>query len=216
MHTGTIATALLVTSALFATASHARPFRTDAAGTTAPSNIEIEAGADWWTDRASFGLNIKQGLTSRMDLGFYLPYTAQPSASRGFGNARVAAKFDLVPTFASVAFASDLGGPNYALTGALTKAWGPLKASVDLGGRFVARARDADLAWGVNPSYGLGPLTLGAELRGNQDQPDWWQVGAGLKLADGIAIDAGLGDDFADGHDWHIATGIWIALPAIH
>lgn len=215
MNTRTLSATLLVSSTLLATATQARPFRTDAAGTTAPSVVEIEAGADWWSDRAGFGLNLKQGITPRMDLGFHLPMSAFPDSMRAFGNAKVSAKMDLVPGLASVAFTSDLGGANYALNGALTKAWGSLKASADLGGRFTAGARDADLAWGVNPSYTIRAATLGAELRGDQNQANWWQVGAGLKLADGIAIDAGLGDDFTDGHDWHVATGIWIALPAI-
>jgi hypothetical protein len=215
MHARTVATAFLFTSTLLATAAHARPFRTDAAGTTAPANVEIEVGSDWWTDQASFGLNIKQGLTSRMDLGFYVPYAAFPDSTRAYGNAKVSAKFDLVPSLASVAFTSELGSGNYVLNGALTKAWGPLKASVDLGGHFTAGAREADLSWGVNPSYSVGPATMGAELRGSQHEANWWQVGAGYKLADGIAVDAGLGDDFSDGHNWHVATGIWIALPSI-
>jgi hypothetical protein len=216
MRTGTVATALLVTGALLAPSAHARPFRTDAAGTTAPSAVEIEAGADWWTDQASFGLNIKQGVTQRLDLGFHIPYAAFPDSTRAFGKASVSAKFDLVPSFASVAFSSDLGGGSYALNGALTKAWGPIKASADLGGHFTAGARRADLSWGVNPSCAVGPASLGVELRGDQHQADWWQVGAQWTLAEGIAVDAGLGDDFTDGNDWHVATGIWIALPAIH
>ena len=215
MHTGTVATALLVTCTLSATSLHARPFRTDAAGTTAPSVVEMEGGADWWSDKASFGFNLKQGLTSRMDLGFHIPYAAFPDSTRAFGKASVSAKFDLVPSLASLAFSGDLGGDSYVLNGALTKAWGPIKASVDLGGHFTAGARDADLSWGVNPSYALGAATVGAELRGSQHEANWWQIGAGWKLADGIAIDAGLGDDFTDGNDWHVATGIWIALPAI-
>ena len=215
MHTKTVSTALLLTGTLLATTAHARPFRTDAAGTTAPANVEIELGSDWWTDQASFGLNIKQGLTSRMDLGFYVPYSAFPDSTRAFGNAKLAAKFDLVPSLVSVAFSNDLGTGNYVLNGALTKAWGPIKASADLGGRFTAGAREADLSWGLNPSYAVGPATLGAELRGDQHEANWWQVGAGYKLADWIAIDAGLGDDFSDGHTWHVATGIWIALPSV-
>ena len=215
MHTKTVATALLFTGTLLATSVQARPFRTDAAGTTAPSNIEIEAGSDWWSDHAAFGLNIKQGLTSRMDLGFYIPYSAIPDTTRAFGNAKVSAKFDLVPSFASVAFTSDLGGSNYVLNGALTNAWGPLKASVDLGGHFTAGAREADLSWGVNPSYAVGPATLGAELRGSQHEANWWQVGGSVKLADWVSLDAGLGDDFTDGNDWHVATGVWIALPEV-
>lgn len=215
MNTSTISTALLVSSTILATSAHSRPFRTDAAGTTAPSVVEIEAGANWWTDRAGFGLNLKQGITPRMDLGFHIPFSAFPDSTRAFGNAKVSAKMDLVPGLASVALTSDLGGANYALNGALTRSWGPIKASADLGGRFTAGAREADLAWGVNPSATFRAVTLGAELRGDQHQADWWQVGAGLKLAEGVAIDAGLGDDFNDGHDWHVATGIWVALPAI-
>jgi len=215
MDTRILSASLLAASTFLANPSEARPFRTDAAGTTAPSVVEIEGGADWWSDRAGFGFNIKQGITSRMDLGFHIPYTAFPDSARAFGNASVAAKFDLVPGLASVAFASDLGGAGYALNGALTRSWRALKISGDLGGRFTAGARDADLSWGLNPSWSLGATTVGAELRGNQDQANWWQVGAGLKLAEGVAIDAGLGDDFTDGHDWHVASGFWIALPAI-
>lgn len=215
MHARTFAASLLVTGTLLATSSQARPFRTDAAGTTAPSAVEIEAGSDWWTDQASFGLNIKQGITQRLDLGFYIPYAAFPDSTRAFGNAKVSAKFDLVPSLASVAFTSQLGGSSYVLNGALTKAWGPFKASADLGGQFVAGARDADLSWGLNPSYAVGPASLGAELRGNQHEANWWQVGGSVKLADWVAVDAGLGDDFHDGNNWHVATGVWIALPAI-
>lgn len=215
MHVRAFAAVLLVSSTFLATTAQARPFRTDAAGTAAPSNVEIEVGSDWWTDQASFGLNIKQGLTSRMDLGFYIPYSAFPDSTRAIGNAKLAAKFDLVPGLASVAFSNDLGTGNYVLNGALTKAWGPLKASADLGGHFTAGAREADLSWGLNPSYAVGPATLGVELRGDRHEANWWQVGAGYKLADWVAVDAGLGDDFSDGHTWHVATGIWIALPSI-
>lgn len=215
MDTKTLASTLFVAGTLLSAPSHARPFRTDAAGTTAPAAVEVELGSDYWSDRAGFGLNIKQGLTPRLDLGFHIPYTAIPDTSRAFGAATVSAKFDLIPSFASVAFTSELGGASYVLNGALTKAWGPFKGSVDLGGHFVSGQRDADLSWGVNPSWTSGRFTLGAELRGDQHEADWWQVGAQAKLASWIALDAGLGDDFSDGHDWQATTGLWIALPAI-
>ena len=215
MRSRIIAMSLLVSSGFFATPSYARPYRTDAAGTAAPGNIEIEAAADYWNDKASFGLNMKQGITSRMDLGFHINDAVIPDSTRAFSNATISAKFDLIPTFASVAFTGALGGSAYSLKGALTKAWGPIKASVDLGGEFTAGARDADLSWGANPTYAVGPATLGAELRGNQHEANWWQAGAQVKLTDWIAFDVGLGDDFHDGNDWHVATGVWIALPEV-
>ncbi len=216
MHARTIATALLISSGLLVSPSHARPYRTDAAGTTAPGNIEFEAGADYWSDKTSLGFNLKQGITSRMDLGFHFNDAIIPDSTRAFSNATLSAKFDLIPTLASVAFTGALGGSAYTVNGALTKAWGPFKASVDLGGNFTAGARDADLSWGANPSYTFGPATLGAELRGNQHEANWWQTAVQLKLADWVALDAGLGDDFSKNkNDWHVATGIWIALPAV-
>jgi hypothetical protein len=213
MQTRHFAAALLITGTLLHASS--RPYRTESAGTLAPSAIEIEAGSDWWSDKAAFDLNLKQGLTSRMDLGFHIPFNAFPDSTRAFGNSSLSAKFDLIPRVASVSFTGDLGGSSYALNGALSNEWGLFKASVDLGGHFYAGAREADLSWGLNPTYDFGPATLGAELRGNQHQANWWQLGGQLLLVQGIAIDAGLGDDFTNDHDWRVTTGFVFALPSI-
>jgi len=211
--TPTAALCLLALGILAVPTGAARPFATDDAGTVAPGSFESEASADYWNDKGAFGIGLKHGLTSRMDFGISLGHTAWPEAERAFDDATLAFKYSLIPDLLSASFSSELGTTEYGVNGIVSHAFGNFGINLNLGGDFVGGENHANLAWGANPTWTLGPATLGAELRGNQHEANWWQVGAQVKLADWIAVDAGLGDDITNGHDWHLSTGIWIAFP---
>ena len=211
--TPTAALCLLALGILAAPTGAARPFATDDAGTVAPGCFESEVSADYWNDKGAFGIGLKHGLTSRMDLGISMGHTTWPEEERAYDEPTLAFKYALVPELLSASFATELGTSEYSLNGIVSHSFGDFGINLNLGGDFVGGENHADLAWGANPTWTVGPATLGAELRGNQHEANWWQVGTQVKLADWIAVDAGLGDDITDGHDWHLTAGIWIAFP---
>ena len=212
--TPTAALCLLALGILAVPTGAARPFATDDAGTVAPGCFESEVSADYWNDKGAFGIGLKHGLTSRMDLGISLGHTAWPEEERAYDEPTLVFKYVLVPEILSASFATELGTSEYSLNGIVSHSFGDFGINLNLGGDFVGGENHANPTWGANPTLTLGPATLGAELRGNQHEANWWQVGTQLKLADWIAIDAGFGDDFSKNkNDWHAATGIWIAFP---
>lgn len=211
--TPTAALCLFALSALTAPAGAARPFVTDDAGIVALGSFESEASADYWSDKGAFGIGLKHGLTNRMDLGISMGHTAWPEEERTFDDATLAFKCSLIPGILSASFSSELGTTEYGVNSIISHTFGNFGINLNLGGDIVGSENHATLAWGANPTWTAGPATLGAELRGNQREANWWQVGTQVKLAGWIALDAGLGDDFTDGHDWHLASGIWIAFP---
>jgi hypothetical protein len=214
MKTTTAALCLLALCTFAAPADAARPFQTDDAGTVTPGTFETELSADYWSNKGAFGFSFKHGVTSRMDLGVSIGHTSWPEDEREYDNATLAFKYALVPELLSASFATKLGTSEYSLNGIVSHSFGDLGINANVGGDFTGGERSADLSWGVNPTYAVGPVILGAELRGNQHEAAWWQAGAQVKLADWIALDAGLGDDFSKNkNDWHAATGVWIAFP---
>lgn len=172
----------------------ARPFATDDAGTVAPGTFETELGSESWSDKGTFSLGLKHGLTERMDLGISAGWAAWPEAERRFENAELSAKYALVPELLSMSFATALGTSEYSLNGILSKGFGDL---------------------GVNPNCALGSLSLGAEVRGDQRAAQDWKVGGQLRPVESFAIDLGIGSTIASDPDWNVTAGLWFAFPAL-
>lgn len=193
----------------------ARPFDTDDAGTVAPGTFEAELGSESWNDKGAFGLGLKHGLTERMDLGVSMGYSAWPEAERSFENAELSAKYSLVPELLSASFATPLGTSEYSLNGILSKGFGDLAVNLNLGGDFTGGERHAELSWGVNPNYAFGPLSLGAEVRGDQHAAQDWKFGGQLKPVEPFAIDLGIGSKIASDPDWRVTAGLWFAFPTL-
>ena len=206
--------AALASLAMGRAAWAARPFVTDDAGTAPKGGFEAELGTESWSDAADFGVGLKHGITSRMDLGVSGGYALFPRADRSVAPAGLSFKFALVPDFLSAGFSTELGSAAYSVNGIASKTFGDFGVNLNLGGEFEGGSRDADLSWGLNPLWHLGPATLGAELRGDQRAAQAWKAGAQWRAADGFALDLGIGSDIQDDPRWRITAGAWFAFGA--
>jgi hypothetical protein len=191
----------------------ARPFQTDDAGTVAQGTTELEAGAQYWSDFGDFSAGLKHGLTQRLDLGIYAGWASLPHAAREFKAANLGLKLALVPSYVSASFANELGSSDYTITGILSLPLGDFSLNANIGAEFIAKTGNHEPAWGVQPQWNAPFGTVGAELRGDDGGPDWWQVGTQLKLRPWLAVDAGIGTSLQGTPKWTATTGAWIALP---
>jgi hypothetical protein len=119
----------------------------------------------------------------------------------------------LVPELLSASFATPLGTSDYSLNGILSKGFGDLAVNLDIGGDFAGGERHANLSWGINPNYAFGPLSLGAEVRGDQHAAQSWKAGGQFKLIRNLAIDLAIGSTIASDPSWRATAGLWLAFP---
>lgn len=195
-------------------AGASRPFATDDAGTVAAGTFEAELGTESWKDASDIGISLKHGITPRMDLGVAIDYTAFPREERTYAPATLSLKYALVPDLLSASFASALGTPEYRVNGILTKSLGDFGVSANVGGEVEGGSRDAELTWGLSPTWNISGVTLGAEIageRGNDVDGMNWKVGAQLHR-EPIDFDLAVGSSFQNDPQWRITAGVWFAF----
>jgi hypothetical protein len=194
-------------------ASAARPFTVDDAGTVESGIFELEAACDYWKNSAVATIGLKHGITERMDLGIGIGYIPAPSDEKKFTGADVGLKFALIPDLFSVSFGATFGEPAYNITAIMSKSFGSVNIDLNLGYEAEASVKDADLFYGAAIVYEFKRLGAGVEFSGTEEKIDWWQIGARFAITDWMKFDAGIGGDFNQNPSLTATTGLWFTFP---
>jgi len=210
-----ISSICLVCCALCLSAFAARPFVTDDAGTVESGKFELEAACEYLNPDISTGINLKHGITERMD--FNIGLGCLPSAihqhEQVFFPADIAVKYALVPNLLAMSFGTCLGDETYNVNAVITKFFGSIECDANLGYQIQSSMKNADLTYGMATVYEFSRLGVGAEVYGSNDDLTWWQVGARFAVREWIKIDAGIGSSFEKTPSYTVTTGLWCTFP---
>ncbi|HID95965.1 MAG TPA: hypothetical protein EYP53_07915 [Candidatus Latescibacteria bacterium] len=200
-----------------------RPLATDDAGTVEQGATEMELSYDFVLDgddgeEQAMGASFKHGLTEVLDFGIACPCEVRPQ--QGLGAAEVGVKFSLlrekehIPAL-SIAFAYELGSPEYALNCIVTKGLRIFCIHLNLGYMAAGRVGERGVTTysGAVEFFADEKLVLVGEIVGEtdtaEDNPLEVLSGARWQASDALALDlavgAGLGDTRAR---WRFTTGL--------
>jgi len=197
----------------YAPSRAARPFETDDAGTVEAGTYEFEAAADYWDGMAQFGLCLKHGVTTRMDLGVAVGRSLLPEDERGYHGAEIGLKFGLVPDLLAVSVAGSFGTAEYGANLIFSEEIGIYSVHANAGYTAVPSTSDVDVTYGLVNEFAIGRVSLGVDIGGCDAAINRWLVGGRVAPADWIALDAGIGGDFEDAESFAAITGVWLAFP---
>jgi hypothetical protein len=196
---------IFILSSLFA----ARPFNVDDAGTVAPGGFELELGGDVWEDYAILGLGFKHGLTDRMDIGVGFGYTILPDDTTGLGGAEVDLKFALVPDLFATSFTGSLGTMPYALNAIITRNFGPAEVDINVGYEATGiEGSEGTITYALAIIYSTGPIELGAEASGDEEDIQSWLAGARYAITNNFVVDGGIIGGFQEDSALSATLGI--------
>jgi len=191
----------------------ARPFATDDAGTVEPGIFEIESALDYWKDRASFGIGLKHGLTSKMDLGIALGYTIRPEDEMAASPLGLSFKYNFIPEHFSVSISGSFNSAVYAINTIYTHPFNVIAISINIGLEVTESIKECMLTHGVLSTFLFKNVTVGFEIAGTHKNFSLWQVGTQISIKDWLAIDVGFGGDFEKEIQLNATTGLWVSLP---
>jgi hypothetical protein len=202
--------------ALYLPVFAARPFVTDDAGTVESGKFELEAACDYQDPDISTGINLKHGITDRMD--FNIGLGCLPSAIRRhdeqvFFPADIAVKYAFVPNLLAMSFGTCLGEETYNINAVITKFFGSIECDANLGYQIQSSMKNADMTYGIATVYEFTRLGVGAEIYGSNDDLTWWQVGARFAVSEGLKFDAGIGGSFEKTPSYTVTIGLWWTFP---
>ena len=200
---------LLLTTAAFAF----RPFITDDAGTVIPSTFELEVSADYWHDKAAFGLGLKHGITERMDIGVAFGRCMLPEDKSGYDPAELSLKFNFIADRLSASFSGSFGDLCYSALLIYSQPIASFSLHANLGYSAVGALDDGLLTYALALIAGIGRFSFGPEFGGTHQSVDWWQVGTQVTLTEWLAADIAVGGDFNTDVDFNAATGLFFAFP---
>lgn len=204
---------LLTCGAFFIDVFAARPFVTDDAGVVEQGKFELETACDYWKDDATESINLKHGLTKKLDLEVGVGYIPAPQEERTFTPVNILLKYSFIPDLLSMTMSADWGLSTYNANAILSKCFGPVEFDVNLGYQTHDNMKRADCTYGVAASYEFKRLRIGVETDGTDKDADWWQGGAQFTITDWMKIDAGIGGDFDKNTSYTATTGLWFTFP---
>jgi hypothetical protein len=181
----------------------ARPFATDDAGTVPAGGYELEAGYDWGEVEGMLGLGFKHGLTKKMDIGVEFGYTIETEPEDRFTPAELSLKFALIPDFLAVSFAHEFGDSVYTLNSSMTKTFGPVEVSANLGYEATGDEEEGLTTYALSLILTVGNrFDIGSEILGDENDLQVLLFGMRYKISEGFNIDAGfskgIGEDVED------------------
>lgn len=191
----------------------ARPFAVDDAGIVPNNGFEIEIGLNHWKDCMDGGVEIKHGITNRMDIGAGFGYVAVPKTESQISPMGVGFKYGLIPDLLSASFGAVFNDPAWAVNLILSK---PLNEHftihTNLGMEAVSFSTSGLLTYGILSTIQIGKVTAGVEVLGNHKEINAWQVGAQLAITDWLALDAGINGNFSKHFEMSATTGLWFGF----
>ena len=190
-----------------------RPFITDDAGTVVPSTFELETSADYWHDKAAFGLCLKHGVTQRMDIGVSFGKCMLPEDASGYDPAELSIKFNFIPDRLSASFGGSFGDPCYSALLIYSQPIALFSLHANLGYSAIGADKEGFLTYALAWIAEIGRCAFGPEFGGTHESVDWWQAGCQVGITDWCAVDVALGGNFKRDIDWNAATGLFFAFP---
>jgi hypothetical protein len=190
-----------------------RPFITDDAGTVTPSTFELEASADYWHDKAAFGLGLKHGVTERMDIGVAFGRCMLPEDESGYDPAELSLKFNFIADRLSASFSGSFGDPCYSALLIYSQPIALFSLHANLGYSAVGALDEGLLTYALAVVVQINRFTFGPEFGGTHQSVDWWQIGTRATITDWLAADVAVGGDFSTDVDFNAATGLFFAFP---
>lgn len=202
------ATALLVVC-LPRASSAARPFATEDAGTAGLGVTEVEAALDMTHESACSGYSLVHGINARLDLGLGLCLDHRDGQA-AYDGAEAVFKLSLVPEHLALAGSVALKAPSRSLSLGFTHAWNSVQVDLSAGS-FMHLGGRPHGHYAAALSAPIGPLTLGLELRGVQDEAAGWLAGGAVPMG-ALMLDLGVGGSFHRGRDLTVAGGLTLPL----
>jgi len=190
----------------------ARPFDTDDAPTIAVAATELEFGNQFDASTGRFGVGLKHGLTTRLDIGLAMGHSTWPDTLRAWEGVCLGFKLNLVADMLSVSFTNEFGTGVYSVNGIASWQIDAAGMDLNLGGEFASGERKGTLTWGIHPRYDVGPCTVGAEMTGTDKELSLWRFGAQFHATPRLGLDAGIGSSLEGEADWITSLGVWVAI----
>jgi len=191
----------------------ARPFITDDPGINEPGKFEFMAACDFWKDHATPSLQLRHGLTERMDFGINVGYTAAPKEEQQFSTVDFNMKLALIKDILTLGVSTTFGKPDYYIYSILGKAFGPIMVDANLGYSARAETKDADFVYYAAAIYENDHFGFGPEFGGDQEKLEWWAFGGRWHIKNWLTYDIGIGGNFKKNIKFNITTGIDMVFP---
>jgi hypothetical protein len=193
----------------------ARPFLTDDPGINETGKFEFMAACDFWNDRATPGIQLRHGITERMDLGINLGYCILPNDEKHFSCADINMKFSIIPDLFTAGFSGSFEKAAYYTYGIFGKAFGPITVNANLGYSAAAETNEGDFDYFLSVYYENEYFGIGPELGGTQEGLNLWAFGGRWHFTDWFTYDIGIQGDYKDPICFNVTTGIDIVFPHV-
>lgn len=191
----------------------ARPYITDDPGINEPGKFEFMAACDFWDKKAVPSLQLRHGITDRMDFGVNVGYILLPNKEKNANSADINLKYVIIPNLFTATFTGSFGDPGYTFNAVLGKSFGSLSINANIGYSAQTNAKDVDVPFYLAVIFEQDNFALGPEIGGDQEGLNWWQIGGRMYFTDWLHWDIGVGGDFKTLSGYNATSGIDIVFP---
>jgi hypothetical protein len=191
----------------------ARPFAVDDAGIVSYNRFEIEIGLNHWKDCMDGGVEIKHGITNRMDIGAGFGYVAVPKSESHISPMGVGFKYEVIPDLLSASFGAAFNDPAWAVNFILSQPFNEhFTFHTNLGMEVESFSTSGLLTYGILSTFQITKITVGVEVLGSHKKINAWQVGAQLAITDWLAFDVGISGNFRKNIEMTATSGLWFGF----
>jgi hypothetical protein len=191
----------------------APPFLTDDPGVNEPGKFEVLSACDFWNKKAMPSIQLRHGITERMDLGINVGYCLLPNLERKATCADINLKFMIIPDLFTASFTGSFGDPSYIANIIAGKTIGPISINANIGYLAQADTKDVDIPCFAAIIYERKKIGIGTEIGGNQEGFNWWQAGLRVYFTEWLCWDIGVGGNFEYPIDYNATMGVDILFP---
>jgi hypothetical protein len=190
----------------------ARPYLTDDPGINEPGKFEFMAACDFWDKKTVPSLQLRHGITERMDFGVNVGYCLVPNEDRKASCADINFKYAIIPNLFSATFTGSFGDPGYMVNAVFGKSFGPVAINANIGYSAKADTQDVDVPYFIAVIFEQNKFGIGPEIGGDLEGLNWWQIGGRVYFTDWLHWDIGVGGDFKTISGYNATTGIDIVF----
>lgn len=184
------------------------PFIIDDAGTIEKTGFEIESSAGFWKDHGDATIGIKHGLTEKMDIGTSFGYTFAPEEDAAVNPLELSMKYAFIPEYLAGSISGTLGETSFTANLIGTYSIKFIHLNVNAGLEADGGIDSALFKYGASVLFNASRLTTGLEIAGDNEELNWWQIGASIEVIGWLAIAAGLGGGFENKDQLSATAGL--------
>jgi hypothetical protein len=189
---------------------------TEDVGTNEPGKFQFSAVPEFWKKKSKTGfepgVELRHGITDRMDLGVGAGYSLMPKSEKGASGFEFTPKFMLIPDIFAAIFAVSFGDPVYEGYLVLGHAFGPIAINANLGYVAEAGIKDIDIPFLMSVSYQHERFEIGPEFGIDSDGNKSWNLATRVLPFDWLAWVTAIGGDFKK-RSFTIQFGIDMVFP---